>query len=204
MLLLLSACAPDPDALLHAGRAREAVEAWQAAGGGPIDLAQEAVDALARRGRVDAGVRVRDLAEAGATAALLDGMPARGKRELDLPIDRFADLAACTSTRLAAPWRVAVGRSETPADADPVSGGALPYSGGRIVGAATDAASLAALLASVDRAQPPRLVTLALSDAHGKVYVAWTFRDGQWWGLASDDPGWAAQWLATCASTPPR
>jgi hypothetical protein len=142
-----------------------------------------------------------DLVEAGRTATLLDGVPGRGKRELDLPVDRFSGLATCTAAALHAPWRVAVGRSETPADPDPIEGGALPYSEGRIFGAATDAASLVELFTRLDREQPPRLVTLAFEDAQGRVFVAWTFRNEQWWTLASSDPGWGAAWLAACAST---
>lgn len=196
------ACAADPDALLRAGELEAAGAAWEKKTGQVLDLRHPAADALARRARRDPGLTMAMLADQLAGVQLLDRSPDLGRAMVDLPVDALAPLAACTPDQLKHPWRVAVGRSDTPADADPLEGGPLPWKHGVLVGTASTDEGLAALYRGLDADPPPRLTTLALDGAGSALYLYFGRRDGGWLLVSATDAEAAARYVRACPTSP--
>lgn len=207
MWLLALACAcscagsPDPEALLRARDLAGASAAWERLHGAPLDIAHPVAEILADRAVRDPAITVAALVETMAAVRLLEGGRRVHTQSVDRPFDRAADLLTAASALAEGPALVAVGRSAGPGDPDPAYASApLPYDGGRVVGAArTDpggpGGDLAELGGRLDANPPARLVTLALRDATGSVWLYTERKDGAWWVLSASDARGAARIL---------
>lgn len=195
LLALLLACAkPDPDAALRRHDIDGAAAAWKALHGEEVDLNHGLVDVLATRSEGDPTITMAYTLDALDAARLLDRGPRRGTGSLDTGFEKLETVLAGAAALASGPWLFAVGRSEHPGDADPYVNGALPCSLGRIVGwTRTDAAALGR---TVDGNPPGRLVTLALRDTTGDLWITMEHRPGSWWTTASSDPAAAARVIA--------
>lgn len=214
MLLLLLACAdPDPDALLREGRLDDAMRAQAARGGRTAPTTHHTATVLAKRAQRESWITMPVLVEWTEAAALLDSAPATRTESLDVSFEAWAPMADCTAGRLTAPWRVVVGRSDVPADPDPLETGRpfenVPYKNGRVVGtaavlepAAADAgrAALRSLFASVDANPPTHRVTVLIADTGGNLAVNLTRREGVWWTVSANDADAGAQWIVACGA----
>lgn len=194
MLAWWLACAdPDPDALLRAGRLDEAARALAIPPGSPADLDHPVAEILARRAATDPAVTAVDVARTVAAVRALEAVPRLGLRAVDMPFPSARALAAAAAHLGRGPTLLVFGRSETGADRDPLLGGDLPWSRGRLMGFAT--ADLARLGAEVDHAAPARLVTVVAQDDTGSLFLTAERRPDGWWGHTSSHPTAAARWL---------
>lgn len=196
-------CAPaNPDQLLRAGEPQAAAEAWAQAHGERVDVAHPAAEAIVRRAPFDATVTMEEVAETMRAVALLERAPSTRTQDLDLVLEDLAGYAACTARSLGGPWMVAIGRSATAADRDPVDGGALPYRDGRVVGWASNETDLTTMLAGLDRNPPVRRVTISMVAGGPPLHVFLEHRDASWATLAASDATAAANWITGCPRTP--
>jgi hypothetical protein len=193
-LALVFACStPDPDALLRAHDLDGASAAWAKAHGSPLDTDHVVADVLSRRSARDPSITARSLAETMEAIRALEGAPRARARQVDHPFERWEDVMAGAAALGQPPMLVAVGRSETPADQDPFTGGALPFSEGRLVGFARRGAgegpeALIALGRELDADPPTKLVTVVVRTARGEVAL-FVVREGTGWNAKySTDP----------------
>ncbi len=212
-LLLLACAAPDPDALLRAGKLAPARSAWIEAGGRSFPESHGTAQALATRAPGEPWITMSVLVEFTEAAALLDVVPDTRLQDVDVSFERWQPMGACLAATLSAPWRVAVGRTEMVDDPDPVAVGrpfeGVPYRKGRVVGTAAAlqparqgaaAIELAALFAGLDADPPSHRVTLALTDAEGPLALNLTRRNGAWWTVSATDGAAAAALILRCGS----
>ncbi len=189
---------PSADVLLREGKIDEAI----ARAGVEIDPRRPSVDALARRARHEDWIDFEVVVDMAAADLLLSAAPMRKLEGVEMAFDAWTPLAACTASRLVSPWRVAVGRSVVPGDADPASAqGAfegVPYEGGRIVCTADEATSLSACFARLDHNPPARRVTVVLADGTGPLAVHLSRHDGAWWTVSASEAEAAVAWLRAC------
>jgi hypothetical protein len=195
--LLLACAPPDPDALLRRGDLAGAAAAWRARSGHDADVDHPVADILARRAATDPEITMASVLAEVAAARLLELAPRLGNRALD--VGEIASLAALLGgCRPSGAWLVSVGRSEVPADRDPLAGGALPFAQGRIVGHAADVTAARALGARLDADPPARRTLVASQDRRGQAILSLEHRDGAWWGVSSPDPESAVGWMRSC------
>jgi hypothetical protein len=200
-MFLLLACTADPDGLLRKGELAGAAHAWEVAGNPVIDTTLAGVDALGRRARLDPTVTLPLLAEVTPALRLLERFPQAKTRQLDVPIEKLADLGAALDALATPPAVWVVARSSNLADKDPwTEGGALPWKAGRLVGFAPAAStssftapSMEALGAMVDADPPSKLVSLAMADATGEVFVTIEREGGAWFSISTTDQPSAAR-----------
>jgi hypothetical protein len=181
----------DPDDLLRAGEGERAVAAWVASGGAEIDLANPLAQVMLTRAPTEPTITLESIAEAIEAAELLDARPRLGLRSLDRPITSMRALLAGAERVLRGPVYVAVGRSLSRGDRDAhLSGAALPWQGGRIVGWArsTGQGSLAALGARIDANPPARLITVGLRGAQRDFWIFVERTPDGWLAKTTSDP----------------
>ncbi len=205
MWWLLACAAPDPDALLRAGDVAGAAAAWNATHDVPVDLDHEVASILARR---EPDASVARVAEAVEAVRLVEAGPVRSRLELNTPVGSFTTVVAGARAVARLPLVVAVGRSDARGDVDVLQrGSAIPWFGsseagmaaarGRLVGWTryvtadgvgtttdgwTSRRGTLDLAAWLDANPPARLVTLALEDATGSVWI-WAERGAEGWTL---------------------
>lgn len=202
MLWLVACAAPDPDALLRAHDLAGAAAAWSRTHEEVLDTRYPAADVLSRRSATDPAITMQLVVETVDAMKFLDTAPQVGLKNVDLPLERLADLGACTPAMLKSPWLVAIGRSETPADADPYEGGPLQWKRGRLVGFASTAETVAALYAAVDKDPPPRLTTIAVRADGSSFFMYFGRRDGGWTLATTTDVALATRYLLECKPSP--
>lgn len=190
---LLGCARPDPDALLQAGRVAEAAAAYQAQTGHVVDFGHPAADGLARRAALQHAGSVADIERQMRPVLLLDQTPLRGRLALDLSFPSLGPVLAAAFDL--GGTQVAVGRSQNPAEREVENGGDLPWSNGRLVGGAEDAASASALGRKVDADPPPRLVTVGMTDGTVSVFFTVQHKPEGWITVASLTPDAAATWI---------
>lgn len=198
MLWLVACAAPDPDALLRAHDLDGAAEAWARSHESSLDPRYPASDVLSRRAARDPTITTALVVETVDALKLLDAAPQVGLKNMDLPLERLSDLAVCTPTMLRSPWLVAIGRSDTPADADPYEGGPLQWKRGRLVGFASTADAITRLYAAVDKDPPPRLTTVAVRADASTFFLFLGRRDGGWTLATTTDVDAATRYLLGC------
>ncbi len=194
-LAVLLGChaAPDPDALLHAAKVREAAAAFHEQTGRTLDFGHPAADGLARMAARDPSITCVEIERRMRPVLLLDQTPLRGTRTLDLTFPALAPVLGAAfdlGARL-----VAVGRSVITNERGAQDGGALPWVDGRVVGGAESKDEAVALGASVDADPPTRLVTVGMDDGSVQVYFALQHRPDGWHGVNSLTPEQAGTWI---------
>lgn len=195
-LALLLGCgggAPDPDALLHAAKVREAAAAFHEQTGRTLDFGHPAADGLARMAARDPSITCADIERRMRPVLLLDHTPLRGTRTLDLTFPSLAPVLAAAFDLGAK--RVAVGRSVITNERAAQDGGALPWIDGRVVGGAETREEAFTLGASVDDDPPTRLVTVGMDDDDVQVFFTLQHRPDGWHGVSSLTPDQAATWI---------
>lgn len=211
MLLLLACVEPSAEQLLRSGRFEPALSAWTAAGGRAVPADHPTAQALAVRAPRETWITLPVLVDLTEAAALLDGVPDTRMKDVDVSFERWAPMAACLTSSLTVPWRVAVGRSETVDDPDPHAHGkpfqGVIYRNGRVVGTgaalaageeAAGAAAVSALFAKLDASPPSNRVTLAITDPAGPMAMNLTWKDKAWWSLSTNNPEAAAALVVRC------
>lgn len=185
--------APDPDALLHAAKVREAAAAFHQQTGRTLDFGHPAADGLARMAARDPSITFAEIERRMRPVLLLDQTPLRGTHTLDLTFPSLAPVLAAAFDLGAT--LVAVGRSVTPNERAAQDGGALPWVDGRLVGGAETREDALALGAAVDADPPTRLVTVGMDDGSVQVFFALQHRPDGWHGVNSLTPDQAATWI---------
>lgn len=204
LLGLIGCGPPDAEAAWRAGEHDAAIAAWNAQTGAQLDPADPLIDVLARRSarepvglsEVDTWVKARDL---------LERAPDLGMRALDLSFDQLTPILQGAGVFLGRPAVLAVGRSRSAADAEPLEGGPLRYRRGVLVGAVTwsgeaDHAALTALGQRLDADPPALILTLAASDPTGAVWVTLKRQDGVWWTVSASNAEIGARLLLAGAA----
>jgi hypothetical protein len=191
--LLLSALAcsrPDADALFRAHDYAAAEAAWEAEHGEAIHLSETISDVILLR---DPRATVTEAAPLVRAWRLLEDAPVRSRMELEEPFETFGGLIDGARRAAAHPLELVVGRSEARSDGDPyLAGSPLPFAGGRIHGLQTwhtapvpgndTNARRDDLPARIDANPPARLLTVALRDASGALYL-WAEHTPDGWML---------------------
>jgi hypothetical protein len=180
LLACLCSCTkPDPDALLHAQDLPGASKAWEKLHGSPLDIDHPAAQALAVRAGSDASITAGKVAEAMSAVRLLERSRGFHAVNVDEPFDTAKDLFAGVEALAAQPVFVAVGRATNPGDPDPtVANAPLPWAGGRLV--ASSRKGLADLGARLDKDPPAGVVTMALHDTTGELFLFAEHADSGW------------------------
>lgn len=196
----LGACtpAPDPDALLRRHDLSGAEAAWKQLHGEEIDLNHHVVDVLAQRAASDPSITMASTLDALEAARLLDRVPTRGMGSVDIGFDSLESVLGAAGAIAKAPALVVVGRSATPADKDPYEGGPLPWRSGVLVG--WTRADPSVLGRETDKLNPTRLVTIAMQDQTGALWLTVHHQDGLWWATASTDAPACARVLGAGAT----
>jgi hypothetical protein len=191
LLLWALACSrPDADALFRAHDYVAAEAAWEAEHGEAIHLSETISDVILLR---DPRTTVAEAAPLVRAWRLLEDAPVRSRMELEEPFETFRGLIDGARRAAAPPLELVVGRSEARSDGDPyLSGTPLPFAGGRIHGMQTwhtapvpsagAPASGDDLPARIDANPPARLLTIALRDTSGTLYL-WAEHTPDGWML---------------------
>jgi hypothetical protein len=184
LLTWLIACTrPDADALFQAHDYAAAEAAWESAHGEPVHLAETISDVILLR---DPRATVAQAAPLVRAWRLLEDAPVRTRLEVEEPFDSVSALIRGARMASAHPLELVAGRSEARSDGDPyLPGTPLPFAGGRMHGAQawrTESDVSAELPARIDKNPPARLMTLALRDTTGSLYL-WVEHTPDGWML---------------------
>ena len=189
-LALLGCGSPSPDALFQAHDYAGAEAAWARASGEPVHLDETVSDLLLLR---NPKLTVAEAAPAVAAWRLLEDAPVRSRMAVEQPFARVDALIAAAQEVASRPLDLVVGRSEGRGDGDIyVDGTPLPFSGGRMHGwqtwlsrpalGAKGAGTGADLSARLEANPPSRLLTLALRDPTGSLWL-WAEHTPDGWML---------------------
>lgn len=190
LLALLACSSPSPDALYQAHDYAGAEAAWGRSTGETVHLNETLSDLLLLR---NPRLTIAEAAPAVAAWRLLEDAPVRSRMAVEQPFARFDALIAAAKEVASRPLELAVGRSEGRGDGDVyVDGTPIPFSGGRVHGwhswpgviglGAKGPDVLPDLAAQVEANPPSRLITVALRDPSGSLWL-WAERTPDGWQL---------------------